>query len=143
MAGKYGSPDVTISIEDAPGGTARAMESFTLEMGGVKITAMTEESTVFGSLWEQHLPTGLRRVEPITLTGFFETTATTGSHAVFQVTASDAAAAADTREVVIVFGDSKTFTFDVRLQSYEVLGAVGAFTRFTAELLPSGAGVWS
>jgi len=37
----------------------------------------------------------------------------------------------------------KTFTVDVRLVSYEVLGQNGNLTRFTAELLPTGEGAWT
>jgi hypothetical protein len=141
MAGKYGSADVTFAIEDGPGGTSRAIAGFLLEIGGVKITALTEKSDTFGDAWEEHCPTGKRRVEPLTLTGWWDTTATTGTHAV--LSDPDDGPNEDTREVIVVFGDSKTFTFDVRLTSYEVLATNDQLTRFTAELLPSGAGVWS
>lgn len=141
MAGKYGSADVTLSIEDGPDGTARAIAGFLLEIGGVKITALTEKSDTFGDAWEEHTPTGKKRVEPLTLSGWWDTTATTGTHAVFS--APDDGPNDENREVVVVFGDSKTFTFDVRLVSYEVLATNDQLTRFTAELLPTGAGVWS
>ena len=141
MAGKYGSSSVTISLEDAPGGTARAVTNFILEMGGVKVTANTEQSNAFGDAWEEHTPTGMRKVDPITLSGFWDTTATTGPHVVFITPDSDPNG--DGRELVVVFGDGKTFTVDVRLISYNVMGQNGNLTRFEAELLPTGAGAWT
>jgi hypothetical protein len=141
LAGKYGPVDVTISLEDSPGGTARTITNFVLAMGGVKITALTEKSDAFGDAWEEHTPTGKKRVEPLSLSGEWDTTAVTGPHVVF--IAPDDSPQDDGRELVIVFGDSKTFTVDVRLISYEVLGLNEKLTQFVAELLPTGAGVWS
>ena len=141
MAGKYGSASVTISLEDAPGGTARAITNFVMEMGGVKITSNTEPSTAFGDSWEEHIPVGMKKGDPITLKGQWDTTATTGPHVV--LIAPDDDPQDDGRELVLVFGDSKTMTMDVRLTSYNVLAQVGAVTVFEAELLPTGAMVWS
>lgn len=141
MAGKYGSASISITLEDAPGGTARTISSWVLEMGGVKITSAMEKSDGFGELWDKHTPAGKKSIAPITLSGHWDTTATTGPHAVLKDVDDDPQD--DGRELVAVFGDSKTFTADVRLQSYEVLGENGKLTRFSAELLPTGAGVWS
>lgn len=135
MAGKHGAASITITYDDAPGGTGRAVTSFVLTMGGVKLTSTTEVSTAFGDAWEGHLPVGLMRMEPLTLEGFWDTTATTGPHVVF--IAPDDGPQDSTRTLVIVFGDSKTLTVETRLVSYEVLGQVGALTRFRAEIQPT------
>lgn len=141
MSGKYGSPSVTVSLEDGPGGTARAITNFVMELGGVKITANTEPSTAFGDAWEEHVPTGVKKGDPIPIKGQWDTTATTGPHAV--LIAPDDDPQDDGRELVVVFGDSKTMTCDVRLTDYNVLGKVGSVTMFEATLLPTGAMVWS
>ena len=141
MAGKYGSASVTISLEDGPGGTARQIKNFILTMGGVKITAQTQPSHAFGDAWEEHTPTGMLKGDPITLTGFWDTTATTGPHVVF--IAPDDGPQDDGRELIVVFGDSKTMTCDVRLVSYAVIGQTGNLTNFEAVLQPTGTMTWT
>ena len=49
----------------------------------------------------------------------------------------------DGRQLVAVFGDSKTFTVDVRLATSEVVASMGSIQTIVAELIPTGAGVWS
>ena len=141
MPGKYGSPSVTITYDDAAGGTGRAVTNFILTMGGVKITANTQPSHAFGDSWEEHTPTGMRKVDPISLTGFWDTTATTGPHVVF--VDPDDGPQDDTRTLVIVFGDSKTFTVETRLISYSVMGKNSQLTEFEAVIQPTGSGTWS
>jgi hypothetical protein len=141
MAGKYGSPSVTVTLDDAQGGSGQVITNFVLELGGAKITANTEPSTAFGDSWEENLPTALRRAESIAIAGHWDTTATTGPHAVMADVDDDPNGG--TRTLVIVFGDSKTFTVEGFIVEYEVVAAVGALTRFNALFLPSGAGTWS
>jgi len=141
MAGKYGSQSITVTLEDAPGGTARTITQFILTMGGIKITALTQPSHAFGDSWEEHTPTGMKQGDPITLTGYWDTTLTTGPHVVFL--SPDDGPQDDGRELVVVFGDSKTMTMDTRLISYAVLGKNGALTEFEAVLQPTGAMTWS
>jgi hypothetical protein len=141
MAGKYGSQSVTITYDDGPGGTGRAVTNFVLQMGGVKITAVTEPSHAFGDSWEEHTPVGIGRMEALDLEGHWDTTATTGPHVVF--IAPDDGPQDSTRTLVVVFGDSKTMTVETRLTAYEVLGVNGNLTRFKASILPTGAPAWS
>lgn len=141
MAGKYGSASITVTLEDGPGGTARAITGHVLTMGGIKITAELQDSDAFGDTWAESTPTGKKKLEPLDLTGHWDTTATTGPHVV--LIAPDDGPQDDGRELVVVFGDSKTMTVDVRLASYEVLGKNGELTEFAAQLVPTGAAVWS
>lgn len=141
MAGKYGPASVTVTLEDGPGGTARSLQNFILEGIRVKTTSLTADTTALGDSFEEHTPIGIRRVEPITLTCIWDTTGTTGTHAVLN--AVDDGPQDDGRQMVVVFGDSKTFTVDVRLTSYEVIAQNGNIQTCVAELLPTGAGVWS
>ena len=128
MAGKHGSTSVTVTLEDSPGGTART------------ITSGMQESTAYGDTFKKQLPTGVKEIAQITMSGFWDTTATTGSHVVFGT--PDDGPQDDTRELVIVFGDSKTFTADCYLVSYEVMASPGSLTKFTA-VLQVNSGVWS
>ena len=141
MAGKYGSASVTVSLEDGPGGTARAITNHVLEIDGIEIESAMELSQAMGDSWEESTPSGMKKGADINLTGNWDTTATTGPHVVLKDV--DDSPQDDGREMIIAFGDSKTCTFDVRLVKYKVLATVGKLTRFTALLRPTGAMTWA
>ena len=141
MAGKYGSQSVTITYDDGPGGTGRIVTGYMQTMSGVKISSALQASHAFGDSWEEHTPTGMMKMEPVTMHGQWDTTATTGPHVVF--IAPDDGPQDSTRTLVIVFGDSKTMTVETRLVSYEVLGINGNLTEFDAVIQPSGAAAWT
>jgi hypothetical protein len=143
MPGKYGSKDVTITYDDAPGGTPRAITGFVMELGGAKIVVDTEESNEFGDQWKEFTATGMRSSPDIPVSGNFDTTATTGPHVVLNPVAGDADPNGATRTLAIVFGDGKTFTVETRLVEYEVAGQNGKLTKFNAVIRPTGAAVWS
>lgn len=143
MAGKYGSADVTITYDDAPGGTGRAITNFVMNLGGVKIVVDLQSSEAFGDAWKEFVPTGVRSVPPIPVSGLWDTTGTTGPHVVLNPVDGDASPNASTRTLVIVFGDSKTFTVETRLADYEVTPSNGKLTEFKATIQPTGSGVWS
>jgi hypothetical protein len=142
-AGKHGSSEITITIDDAPGGTPRAITNHILTMSGAKIEALLQASHTFGDVWEEHTPTAFRKASPMTFTGFFDNTATTGPHTVLRVTDADASATAATRTLTIVFGDGVTFTCECYLVSYEIIGKNGNLTEFAVTLQPSGVATWS
>jgi hypothetical protein len=143
MAGKYGSPSVTITYDDAPGGTGRAVTNFVMNLGGAKIVVETQSSEAFGDSWKEFSPTGMRSCPDIPVSGLWDTTATTGPHVVFAPAAGDAAPDAATRTLVLVFGDSKTFTVETRLVEYEVVAKNNGLTEFSAVLRPTAAAAWS
>jgi hypothetical protein len=140
--GNQGSADVTITLDDA-GGTGRTMTSLTMTMGGAKIVVENESSDTFGEAWKQFKPTGIQSSPDIPISGMFETTATTGAHAVLTPGANDIDPNAAGRTLVIVFGDSKTFTVEVLLADYEVVAEFNKLTRFNATLRPTGEAAWS
>jgi len=140
MAGKYGSASITCSYDDGPGGTPRTITSFVLTMGGVKITSNMQAATAYGDTVEKMLPTGVLKLDQIELSGLWDTTATTGPHVVF--IAPDDGPQDATRTLVIVFGDSKTWTSEGYLISYEVLGKVGSLSEFKA-VLQQNSGAWT
>jgi hypothetical protein len=141
--GRYGSSSVTITYDDAPAGTGRVVTGFVMELGGAKIVVESESSEAFGDSWREFCATGMRSSPDIPVSGLWDTTATTGPHVVFNPGSSDADPNAGTRTLVIVFGDSKTFTVETLLAEYEVAGQNGNLTRFNAVLRPSGAAAWS
>ena len=141
MPGKYGPSSVTVTLEDSPGGTARALTNFVLEGVSAKTSSALMETTALGDSYTEQTPTGLLTAEPLTLTCIWSTTGTTGTHAVLGTV--DDGPQDDGRELVVVFGDSKTWTVDVRLASSEVRATMGSIQTIVAELIPTGAGVWS
>ena len=48
MAGKYGPASVTVTLEDGPGGTARALTNFILEGISAKTSSQMMETTALG-----------------------------------------------------------------------------------------------
>jgi hypothetical protein len=141
VAGKYGSASVTVTFDDAPGGTGRDVTAHILSMGGVKIEQLTENTTPFGQAYESHTPVGVQRFPDVVFEGIFDTTATTGPHVVFGT--PDDGPQDDTRTLVIVFGDSKTLTVETRLVDYEVVPQVGTLHRFRATVRQAGLAAWS
>lgn len=141
--GKQSSSDVTITYDDAPGGTPRVITGFIMELGGAEIEVELQSSESFGDAWREHSPTGMRNSPPINMKGDFDTTATTGPHVTLRPVDGDAAPNALTRTLVIVFGDSKTFTVETRLQKYKAQANNGKLTSFEATVQPTGQAVWT
>ena len=141
MAGKYGPASVSCTLEDSPGGTARALTNFILEGISIKQTSILQDTTALGDSFEEQTPTGTKRTENITLTVIWDTTGTTGTHAILGTI--DDGPQDDGRQLLVFFVDSKTYTVDVRLMSSEVVAANGAIQTMVAELVPTGTGTWS
>ncbi len=139
-AGKHGSSEITISYDDGPGGTLRIITPYVTTFGGIKITSNMQTSTVFGAAIETMLPTGMSKLEQITVHGFFDDTATVGPHIVF--IAPDTSPQASTRSLSVVIGNSKTWSSEGYLVSYVVLGKVGALTEYEA-VLQQNSGAWT
>ncbi len=138
--GKHGSSEITVSYDDAPNGSLRLITSYVLTMGGIKLTSNMQVSTAFGDSIEKKLPTGMSKIDPITIHGFWDDTATLGPHVVFLV--PDDGPQDLQRSLVIVFGNSKTWSSEGYLESYEVLGKTGGLTEFNATLIQNS-GAWT
>ena len=138
---KYGSSTVSIYIEGAPGGTSYNVSQYIDELGGQKITSITEPTHSFGDSWEEHTPVGMSRGEPFEMGGWFDDTATSGPHAIFKDV--DDGTTDDTRAVVIGFGNVRYWHCDTRLTSYEVIASNGKLTKFRVNLLPTGTVTWT
>ena len=68
MAGRHGPTEVTGTIEDSPGGTARNFHGYV--RSGIEIghEAETTETTGFGDSFREHTPTGIKRHDDIEMT---------------------------------------------------------------------------
>lgn len=101
-------------------------------MGGAKITSVMQGSTAYGDTFMKQLPTGLKELPDWEMEGWWDTTATTGTHAVFGSVDIDPNAAT-ARTLTVVFGDSKTWSTEGFLKEYEVLAQVGNLQKFRAK----------
>lgn len=138
---KFGSSSITITYDDASG-SPQVVTNYITEMNGIEIEAVTEASHAFGDSWEEATGTGMQRLAPITVKGFYDDTATSGPHVVFR--ALTASPSASLRTLAIAFGGTNgTATVETLCTKYKVTGKVGALTTFEATLTPSGALAWS
>lgn len=138
--GKHGSAEITITYDDGPGGAAQAVTSYVLTMGAVKITAGMQANTPYAATIEAQLPTGIKKIDQITLHGLWDDTTVTGPHVVFLTPDTNPQGA--TRTLAIVFGNSKTWTSEGFLVSYAVIGKAGNLTEFEA-VLQQNSGAWT
>lgn len=143
MPGIYGPADVTVTLEDAPGGTPRNIHNYTEDGFSAADIVDIVENTALGDAWKSRAPTGVRDGEDITVKGDFDTTGTTGSHAVFKIEAADVSPQSVGRELVFTPGDSKTWTRTFHMTAYKVISENGNNTKFEATLSPTGAAVWA
>jgi len=138
-AGKHGSSEITIAYDDASG-APQTITCAVLTMGPIKLTSGMQTATAYCDSIEKQLPTGMTKIEQVTLTGFWDTTPTTGSHAVFK--APDTNPQGATRTLTVMFGDAKTWASEGYQISYAVIGKVSNLTEFEA-VLQQNSGAWS
>lgn len=142
--GRQGPADVSsVTIQDSPGGIARSIHAVLLNGLTIKDFVEIVENTGLGTAWKTRTPTGVQDSDPVTLEAEFNTTGTTGAYAVLGMKAGDIAPNSVGRQLVAVFGDSKTWTKTFHLESFQVAAQNGQISRITAVLQPTGAGVWS
>jgi glucose/arabinose dehydrogenase len=137
---KFGSASAVVTLDDH-GGTPRIITSNVLTIGGLKITQISEENSPFGQAYEQNTPVGKQKFGPVTITGNYDTTATTGPHVVFstlETTPSDA-----TRTLVVSPDGTKNLTVEVYAVEYEPILTNGKLTNYSATLVQAGLAVWS
>ena len=139
---KHGSSEVTVTIDDSPGGTPRIITPYVNTIGGLAVELLTQQTNPFGSDAESHTPTGVERTPDIPISGFFDDAATTGPHVVLKPGAADKAPSSVGRVLVIVTGGG-TFTITVHLVRYEVIAKSGELTEYAAIVRQKSKGVWS
>jgi hypothetical protein len=133
---KYGSPQVTITLDDSAG-VPRLITGFVLTMGGLKITNNTQVATAYGDSWEKSLVTGLRKGAAIALGGLYDDTALVGTAATLMVTDADAVPGF-TRTLTVAIGGGHTYAAEMILQDASINPKTGALTEYASTLMPTG-----
>lgn len=140
---KHSPSEVTVTIDDAPGGTPRIITPYVTTIGNLSLEVITEQTNPFGATSEEHTPVGITRTDDVVIGGFFDDTALVGPHVVFQIAAADKAPASVGRTLAIVAATGKTFTVTVHLVKYEVILNKDGLTQYQATVRQKSAGVWS
>lgn len=143
---KHGQNEVTVTIDDAPGGTPRIITPYVSTIGGIGLESITQQTNPFGATSEQHTPVGLDRTPDIAIGGFLDDTASVGPKAVFFNNTNwilDKASGSVGRVLVILAATSMTFTVTVHLIKAEIGLKRDGMTEYTATVRQKSAGVWS
>lgn len=127
----YSSKDIVIEVDNTSGGSLQNMSQYTREINGVKIAAILQESHSFGDTWFETLSTGIKKMEDITVRGFYDDTATTGPNASY-------ISIGETRTFKVTWGSTKTTSVETVILSYERLAKVGELTMYEAIFRPTG-----
>lgn len=128
----YGWPDLIFKIDATDGGALQAMTSHTREITIGAKSYNVEENTVAGSTWEAHLLTGIRKLAPITVTGVYDDTASTGPNATYNGTH------AVTRTVEITWGGTKTTTFEAWIVDFQRIPKPKGKLDYSVTIQPTG-----
>ncbi len=116
------------------------MAGFVLSGIDIGHEAETVETTGFGVSFREHTPTGMNKHDDIELLVTWDTTSEK-THDVFGTV--DDGPQDDGRELIVVFGDGKTYTIDVRLTKFTIGVALDNIQTASVTLRPTGTGSWS
>lgn len=129
----YSSKDLVIEFDNS-GGTLQNMSQYVREINGVDVNAILQESHSFGDAWFEFLATGLKKMEKVTLKGFYDDTATTGPDAIFNAPGNTT-----TRTLKLTWGGTKTTAVETIIESYRRIPTLNNITVFETVVQPTGA----
>ena len=133
---KYGPNSLTVNYDNSSG-TPVDMTQYVLTINDVQVEAIMEESHSFGDSWFESLATGIRRVNPVEMSGFYDDTATTGPDAIWNAVASGPSVTLRTLQVV--WGASKSISVETLIAMYGRQATRNVLTKYSVRLQPSGA----
>ena len=134
----YGTDDIVIEFDNSAGTTVNVSQSI-LEINGVDVEAMIEESHTMGDSWVEQLYTGLRRGGDITVRGFYDDDSDTGFDFMFKDVGNAGTSGGASRTLKITWGGTKTTTVETIIKNYRRLPTRGELTKAEAVLAPTGA----
>lgn len=124
-AGKHNSTEVTISFN------SQTMTSYGTQIDGVEIDTKSVDTTPFGATFATYVGSGVKRLKPIKITGFYDDTLTTGPDVIFNTVGTAAT-------LVIGYGNSKTSSVSALVTAYSRKPKVDDLTMYEVTLQPSG-----
>lgn len=126
----YNSSNVVVEFDNS-GGTPVTMTAYVREISTVDVNIILQESHSFGDEWVEFLSTGIKKMEPVTLRGFYDDTVTTGQNAIFN-------ALGNTRTLKITYGSTKYTQVETIIQSYRRMPSLNGNTMYEVVLQPTG-----
>jgi len=130
---QYSSADVIVLV-DNNAGAPQTFTAYVRAIGNISIEGIIQEATVFGASWATFVSTAIKKMAPITLGGFYDTTAVEGPDVLF----AGYAGSTTTRTVKITYGGGKYTEFEALVQKYERMPKLGAMTEYQVTLQPTG-----
>jgi hypothetical protein len=130
---KYGSNSLKVEFDNA-GGSLVDMSDYCLEINGIDIEAMLEESHGFSDSYVEQLFTGLKKVADVTIKGFYDDTATTGPDVIFNAVGNTTS-----RTLKLTWGSTKTTSVETVIKNYRRQPTRGQLTKFECVLAATGA----
>lgn len=127
---KYGWDDLKIEFDNSSD-TLQNMSAYITEINEVSVNAINEEATTVGSTWVAQLFSGMKSTDEVTLTGFYDDTASTGPDVIFN-------SVGDSRTLKVTYGSTKTTSVETIIQNYKRIPAKEENTKFEVTLLPTG-----
>lgn len=129
---KYASKDTVIKLSDGVGGgvgTLQDISQHVRSINGIEIESLSQESHAFGDSWVEVLGTGMSKVNPITIEGFYDDSANTPATLWGR---------GETRNLEVTYGGGKKSTVNVVMQKFSRTPVLGEITKYSMTLLPSG-----
>jgi cobalamin biosynthesis Co2+ chelatase CbiK len=122
---------------DDSGGTGRAITQHVRSINGIEVEDLVAQSNSFGDSYEEWTPVGVAKMSQITISGYYDDTATTGPDVVFNQT-SRPTPATSSRTLVVLFGASKSVTTECHIVKYTRTPVTDSLTGYEAVLQPTG-----
>jgi hypothetical protein len=126
----YNSSNIVVAVDNS-GGTPVTMTTYVREISVADVNIILQESHSFGDSWVEFISTGIKKLEKVTLKGFYDDTASSGPNAIF-------IAIGDTRTLTITWGSTKTTSCEAIIESYRRIPALNSNTMYEVVLQPTG-----
>lgn len=131
-------PSGIIFMYDNGAGTPVDITQYILELSEIEVISGIEEKHSFGDSWEEWLPFGVGKMNPIEIMGLYDDVVTVGPDALFANRAPETPSST-TRTVTITWRSGKTTAVETYLISYKRSPDRNALTKYTTRLQPTGA----
>lgn len=125
---KRGPHEIEVHFDDDAGDPVEITQYIT-EIGEFNVEAITEESHPFGVEWVHNMFTGVRRLNEVEMSGFYDD-ATDGPDDLFNAVGS-------TRTLTFVWGGTKATELEVIISNYTRTPNRNEGTKYTVILLPA------
>lgn len=134
---RYGGDVVNYKVTTTSATAAyRDISQQVLEFSGIDLEAILEQGHTFGDAWEESAYTGMRKINEITMTTFWDDDTSTGVQGMFG-NASDIGAE---RNIKINLGTTNAYPkFDFIIRRVSKKPQVGALTKCDIVIVPTGA----